>query len=132
MEDCLFCKIMRGEIPAKTIYEDDMAKVFMDINPLTNGHMLIVPKKHQENILDIEEEFIVHALKITREHLFPLLKEKLNCDGLTIEENNFYGQDVKHFHIHLIPRYQDDELKQTANTKNLKDVDNIYKVLTEK
>lgn len=52
MENCLFCKIMKGEIPAKTVYEDDMAKVFMDINPLSNGHLLIVPKKHQENILD--------------------------------------------------------------------------------
>lgn len=132
MEDCLFCKIMKGEIPTKTIYEDDIAKIFMDINPITNGHLLIVPKKHQENVLDIEEDFIVYALKITREKIFPLLKEKLNCDGLTITENNFYGQDIKHFHIHLIPRYKNDEYKGMSNEDLLEDADTIYKKLTEK
>lgn len=132
MKDCLFCKIIKGEIPAKTIYEDNMTKVFMDISPLANGHLLIVPKTHEENILDINEKFILHALKITREQLYPLLKEKLNCDGLTIKENNFYGQDVKHFHIHLIPRYKNDEYKEVSNKDLLESIDTIYNRLTEK
>lgn len=132
MEDCLFCKIIKGEIPAKTIYEDEQAKVFLDIDPNTNGHLLIVPKIHQENILDIKEEFIVHALKLTREHLYPLLKERLNCEGLTIQENNHLGQDIKHFHIHLIPRYNNDEFTQSTNKTVLESVDTIYNRLTEK
>jgi len=132
MEDCLFCKIMKGEIPAKTIYEDDIVKVFMDISPLANGHLLVVPKIHQENILDIDENFILHALNIIKKELYPLLKETLNCDGLTIKENNFYGQDIKHFHIHLIPRYENDEYKEVSNTELLEDIDTIYNRLTEK
>lgn len=132
MENCLFCKIMKGEIPAKTVYEDDMAKVFMDINPLSNGHLLIVPKKHQENILDIDEEFIIHAFALIRENLYPLLKDKLKCDGLTIQENNFYGQDIRHFHIHLIPRYENDNFNHENKKENLEDIDTIYKCLTEK
>jgi len=130
--NCIFCKIMNGEIPSYTIYEDDIVKVFLDVNPEVNGHTLIVPKKHQENILEIDENFITHALKLTRDHLYPLLKEKLNCEGLTIEENNFYGQDVKHFHIHLIPRYKNDEYERNANKSILKDLDTIYQTLTEK
>lgn len=132
MNDCLFCKIIRGEIPSKTIYEDDIAKVFMDINPSTNGHLLIIPKKHQENILDIDEEFVTHALKLIREKLYPLLKDTLSCEGLTIQENNFYGQDIKHFHIHLVPRYTKDNFNQTTDKEILEDIDAIYKKLTEK
>ncbi len=132
MEDCLFCKIIQGEIPSKTIFEDEIVKVFMDINPSTNGDLLVVPKKHQENILDVDENFILYALKITKEKIFPLLKEKLNCDGLTIVENNFYGQDIKHFHIHLTPRYENDELEHHFNKNLLEDLDVIYQKLIEK
>lgn len=132
MQDCLFCKIMKGEIPAKTIYEDEIAKVFMDINPTNNAHLLIVPKTHQENILDIDKNFITHAVTLIREQLYPLLKEKLDCKGLTIVQNNLYGQEVKHFHIHLIPRYENDEYKDTSNKDLLEDIDVIYQKLTEK
>ncbi len=132
MQDCLFCKIMKGEIPTKTVYEDDTTKVFMDINPLSNGHLLIVPKKHQENILDIDDDFIVHAFTLIRQTLYPLLKDKLKCDDLTIQENNFYGQDIRHFHIHLIPRYKNDDFNHTNKKENLEDIDTIYKNLTEK
>ena len=74
--DCIFCKIIKGEIPSYTIYEDDIVKCFLDINPSTNGDLLIVPKKHYENILDIEDNVIMHIHKITKE-MYQLLKEKL-------------------------------------------------------
>ncbi len=131
MEDCLFCKIIKGEVPSKTIYEDDMVKVFLDINPSTNGDLLVVPKKHYENIFDVDDEVITHTLKLTREKLYPLLKEKLNCDGLTIVENNEYGQDIKHFHIHLTPRYKEDCLLHKFNKDILKELDEVFKILTE-
>lgn len=132
MEDCLFCKIMKGEIPAKTIYEDEMTKVFLDIDPNTNGHLLIVPKAHQQNIFDIDELFITNALKLIRTKLYPMLKEKLNCDGLTILQNNDYGQEIKHFHIHLIPRYKNDEYNIISNKEILDNIDVTYSHLTEK
>lgn len=131
MEDCLFCGIIKGDIPSKTVYEDELVKVFLDINPSTNGDLLIIPKKHYNDINDIDEEFITHSLKLTREKLYPLLKEKLNCEGLTIVENNDLGQDIKHFHIHLTPRYKEDCLIHKFNKDILVSLDEVFKTLTD-
>lgn len=131
MNDCIFCKIIKGELPSKTIYEDDLIKVIMNINPSTNGHLLVLPKEHCENILDIKEEIVTHSFKIIRNNLYPLLKEKLNCEGLTLSENNWLGQEIRHFHIHVTPRYQNDEVEFTYNEKLLNDLDEVYNKLTK-
>ena len=104
----IFCKIIKGEIPSYTIYEDEIVKVFLDVNPNHNGHSLIVPKEHYENLFDIDEKILNHILKIAKE-IAVLLKEKLNYDGITLSQNNMYGQDVKHYHLHLIPKYKEEE-----------------------
>jgi histidine triad (HIT) family protein len=132
MNDCIFCKIIKNELPSKTIYEDDLIKVIMNINPTTNGHLLVLPKTHYENILDINEDVVMHSFKVIREKLYPLLKEKLNCKGLTISENNFLGQEIKHFHIHLTPRYENDLVDFNYNKELLNDIDEIYSKLTSK
>ena len=124
MEDCLFCKIIKGDIPSYKILENDTLYVFMDINPNSNGHMLIIPKKHVVTVLDVKEEFINKALETIRNDLYPLLKSQLNIDGLTITQNNFLGQDVKHYHIHLIPKYSKDNIYYEK-----KDVEGIYNIL---
>ena len=103
----IFCKIINGEIPSYTIYEDDAVKAFLDVNPSHNGHTLIVPKKHYENLFDIEEEILNHIMKIAKK-LSLELKEKLNYDGITLTQNNEYGQEVKHYHLHLIPKYKEE------------------------
>ena len=126
MSDCLFCKIINGEIPSKKIYEDDKVFVFLDINPNSNGHMLLIPKKHFVTVLDIDSDFIKYALEIMQTKLYPLLKDKLNIDGLTITQNNFLGQDVKHYHIHLIPKYS----KDNKLYKKI-DIDKIYTLLVD-
>lgn len=125
MENCIFCKIIKGEIPSMTIYEDDVVKVFLDINPTTNGDTLIVPKKHIENMLDLDDETLSHIHKISKE-IYNVLKEKLNIDGLTLVQNNFYGQEIKHYHVHLIPRYKNDDVKQLSNKEILKDVKEVF------
>ena len=132
MNDCIFCKIIKGELPSKSVYEDNIIKVIMNINPITDGHLLILPKKHYENILDIQEEIIAHSIKVLREKLYHLLKEKLNCEGFTICENNFLGQDIKHFHIHVIPRYQNDHVDFNYNEKTLSNIDEIFMKLENK
>lgn len=104
----IFCKIIEDEIPSYTIYEDDIVKAFLDVNPSHNGHTLIVPKKHYENFFDIDEEVLNHILKVTKD-ISKLLKEKLNYDGITFTQNNGLGQEVKHFHLHLIPKYRNEE-----------------------
>ena len=131
MNDCIFCKIIKGELPSKTIYEDDLIKVIMNINPSTNGHLLVLPKEHCENILDIKEEIVTHSFKIIKNNLYPLLKEKLNCEGLTLSENNWLGQEIRHFHIHVTPRYQNDEVEFTYNDKLLEELDEVYNKLTK-
>ncbi len=127
--DCLFCKIIKGDIPSRTIYEDSLVKVFLDINPSTNGDMLIVPKKHYENLFDINDKLLVHINKVIKE-LYVLLRDKLGIDGLTLVQNNGFGQDVKHFHVHVTPRYTNDNLKTVKNEDILVDLDDVFEQIT--
>lgn len=132
MNDCIFCKIVKGEIPASKIYEDEKILVFLDVNPSTNGHMLVIPKEHYQDLFNLDEEIITHSVKVIKEKLYPLIKSKLNCDGLTICQNNGYGQEVKHYHIHLIPRYNDDGFVNSYNKDILLPNDQVYSTLIEK
>ena len=126
--DCIFCKIINDEIPSYSLYEDDIVKVFLDINPSTNGHCLIIPKKHYTNIVDIEIDTLNHINKIAKD-MYSLLKGKLSCDGLTISQNNDYGQEVKHYHMHLTPRYKKDGWKHNYNKNELKPVEEVFKTI---
>lgn len=119
MKDCIFCKINNGDIPSNTIYEDDIVRVFLDINPVKTGHMLIIPKKHYTNLDDIEIETLTHINKIAKK-MHILLKEKLNIDGMQVVQNNGILQEVLHYHMHLIPEYKED--------KGLS-VDEVYNIL---
>ena len=100
----IFCKIINNEIPSYTIYEDDIVKVFLDINPIHNGHTLIIPKKHYQDFFDIEKDVLEHIFKVAK-NISLLLNEKLNYDGISLCQNNGIAQEVKHFHLHLIPKY---------------------------
>ena len=130
MNDCLFCKIINGEIQLKKIYEDDKVLVFMDINPNTNGDLLLIPKNHFVTVEDIDIETISYMYEIIKEKIVPLLKNKLKVDGITLSQNNGLGQEIKHFHIHITPRYEEDNLKLSTNKDILKDLDTIFEELT--
>ena len=127
--ECIFCKIINGDIPSYTVYEDDVVKAFLDINPTTNGNLLIVPKKHYENIIDIDSTTLNHINKVAKK-LYSLLKEKLHIDGLTLIQNNGLGQEIKHYHLHLTPRYVDDNIKHSFNKDLLIDIKDVYQKLT--
>lgn len=129
MENCIFCKIIKGEIPSYTIYEDENIKVFLDINPNSNGHALIIPKKHIKDIQEINSTTFTQILDVIQNNIYKKLKDKLNCDGITIVQNNEYGQEVKHFHIHIIPRYKNDNVKLNYNKENIKSVEEIYSII---
>lgn len=130
MDNCVFCNIIKGEIPSKTVYEDEKIQVIMNINPNSNGHLLVIPKSHIVNINDMNGELIQHCLQIIKEKLYPLLKEKLNCEGLTMVQNNELGQEIKHYHIHLIPRYQNDNIDLTYNKQILNNLDDVFEKLS--
>ena len=122
MSDCLFCKIIDGSIPSYTVYEDDKVKVFLDINTNNDGHLLIIPKEHKANLYEMDDDTLIYMLNIIKEKLKPILSDKLNIDGLTISQNNDYGQEVKHFHIHVIPRYKNDKFPLASNCSKVEDV----------
>ena len=126
--DCLFCKIIEGSIPSERIYEDDLVQVFLDIRPTTNGDSLIVPKEHFKDFLSVPDTLLIHMYDVIKK-LYPVYKEKLHCDGLTICHNTDYGQEIKHFHIHFIPRYTNDEVKYLSNKNILLDLKEIQEKL---
>jgi histidine triad (HIT) family protein len=106
--NCIFCKIIAGEISSNTIYEDEEFKVILDASPASKGHALILPKEHYHDIYDIEEETAAHAMKLAKK-LACHMTEVLKCDGFNLVQNNheIAGQTVFHFHMHLIPRYKE-------------------------
>jgi len=108
-ENCIFCKIANGDIPSKTIYEDDEFRVILDLGPATKGHALILPKDHYANLYELPDVVAGKVLKLAKKMATQMTK-KLGCDGFNIVQNNgeIAGQTVFHFHMHLIPRYKDD------------------------
>ena len=107
--DCIFCKIANGEIPSKTVYEDENFRVILDLGPATKGHALILPKEHYANLFELPEDTAAAAMKVAKK-LSAQMVDNLGADGLNLVQNNgeVAGQTVKHFHLHLIPRYKDD------------------------
>ena len=107
--DCLFCKIVKKEIPASIFYEDDLSVAFLDINPINLGHALLLPKEHYENIFDLPEELLA-KLSVKAKKIARAIKESLRADGVNVTSNNgrASGQLVFHAHIHIIPRYEND------------------------
>jgi histidine triad (HIT) family protein len=106
--DCIFCKIINNEIPSYTVYEDDIVKVFLDIHPNVNGHMLIIPKKHYTDIFDIDADTLKYIYKEIVPKMIKLLETKLNAEGFHISQNNGTAQDVKHYHVHIMPKFKHD------------------------
>ena len=127
-EDCIFCKIANGDIPSKTLYEDEDFRVILDLGPATKGHALILPKEHADNLYELPDETASKVFVLAKK-LAMKMKEKLNCDGLNIVQNNgeVAGQSVFHFHIHIIPRYDEDDahIKWTPGTQDTEGLEKI-------
>lgn len=110
MSDCIFCKIINGELPSAKVYEDENVLAFLDISQVTKGHTLVVPKVHQPNVYELTPEAAKHVFsavpKIAR-----AIKAAYNPIGLNLLNNNgeFAGQSVFHFHVHIIPRYGEND-----------------------
>ena len=109
--DCIFCKIIAGEIPAVKVLDEELVLAFMDINPSSRGHMLVVPKKHAENIFEISESDLAAMIKVVK-RCATAAKEALKAEGVTVLQLNGKASDqiVPHLHIHIIPRWEDDGL----------------------
>ena len=110
--DCLFCKIVAGEVPATVVGEDERTVSFMDINPATRGHALVVPREHSLDLLEVGQEDLA-AVAAAAKRLATRAKDALGADGVNLLNScgSAAWQTVFHFHIHVIPRYRDDPLK---------------------
>lgn len=129
--DCLFCKIVNGEIPCYKIYEDEKILAFLDVNPDSDGHTLIIPKEHFTDLDDIDIETLKHINNASKK-IKKLLEKKLNCTGLSLLQNNGSAQEVKHYHMHLKPYYKGIKTMELVKyPENIKDPKEIYEILKE-
>ncbi|MEW5725586.1 MAG: HIT family protein [Thermodesulfobacteriota bacterium] len=115
MSDCLFCRIVSGQIPSTKVYEDDRFLGFMDINPVTRGHCLLIPKDHHENLFALPEDLLREYIGTAR-RLAGVLVKGLEAKGLNLIQSNgrAANQIIDHCHLHLIPRYAADEIPLAA------------------
>jgi histidine triad (HIT) family protein len=109
VSDCIFCEILKGNSPASYIYQDDTVVAFMDIQPITNGHMLVVPRAHAVSMADVDETIAMRTFRVAR-RLGALARTTLGAAGvnLFVADGEAAFQDVPHFHVHVIPRYPND------------------------
>jgi len=133
MSNCIFCQIVAGDIPAKTLYEDDAAVAFLDAYPLTEGHTLVIPKAHHEHLQDVPEgEAAGWYAAVHR--VAAVLQAALDAPALTVGLNNgkLAGQAVPHVHMHLIPRYDHDgggTLHAVVQQAEQRSVDEVFERL---
>lgn len=115
--DCLFCKIVAGEVPAERVYEDAHTLAFLDITPVNPGHTLVVPKKHAADVFEIEEEEW-KAVMHTARTVAHMLEKALGAHGVNVTTNNrpAAGQVVFHSHVHVIPRFDGDGFQNWKGT----------------
>ena len=115
-DDCIFCKIIAGELPSERVDEDEHTVAFMDINPWTRGHALVVPREHSRNLYEIEEGDLRHAA-VASKRLALRMRDRLQCDGVNLINacEPAAWQTVFHFHVHVIPRFTDDPLRVPAS-----------------
>ncbi len=106
MSDCIFCKIINGDIPSSKVYEDEHVMAFLDISQVTKGHTLVIPKIHKENVYELTPEIAAHVFEAVPK-IARAIKQEYNPIGMNVLNNNgeHAGQSVFHFHIHLLPRY---------------------------
>ena len=123
-DNCIFCKIANGEIPSATLYEDEDFRVILDLGPATKGHALILPKNHFANLFEIPEDMDAKAFILAKK-IAKKMKDVFGCDGVNIVQNNGVaaGQTVFHFHIHLIPRNNEDHVGVTWTPGKLTEED---------
>jgi histidine triad (HIT) family protein len=117
-DDCIFCKVLRGEIPGERIYEDDNAIAVMDINPWTRGHAVVFPRRHAKDLFEIEDSELEHVA-VAAKRVATKMRETLDCDGVNLLQSSGKAawQTIFHLHVHVIPRYDDDPLQLPTRPK---------------
>ena len=110
--DCIFCKIIKGEIPSSKVYEDSNVLAFLDIGPVNKGHTLVIPKEHYETLFDVPDDLLKEVIVVVKK-VSKAVKKGVEADGISLGMSNYKaaGQVVPHAHFHIMPRFSDDGLK---------------------
>jgi histidine triad (HIT) family protein len=133
IKECIFCKIVNKEIPSKIIFENEKCMAFLDISPISKGHTIVIPKNHSSTIEDILENDFIAVFKVVKDLAIHIHKQ-LNTGGYNVLQNNFKpaGQVIDHFHVHIIPRDEDDDrfkLRLPREQVSENELENIFKEL---
>lgn len=115
--DCVFCKIVDGEIPSNLIYHDELIMCFLDIDPINEGHALIIPKIHYLDVDEIPDEILLSMMSLSK-RIAKVVKEKYSPDGYSIMQNGGEFNDIGHYHMHIFPRYKCDGFGWTFSDTN--------------
>src|SRR4051812_4374298 len=115
--ECVFCRIIEGELPASIVYMDDLVIAFMDINPVTTGHLLVVPLKHFASLSDMDEATGVHLFRVAMRLQEAIRRSGIMCEGINLflADGEAAGQEVFHVHLHVFPRYEGDGFRLEAD-----------------
>ena len=117
--ECLFCKIIKGEVPSYKLYEDELVMVIMDAYPNVDGHTLIIPKQNYDTFMDLPDELVTHINNVAKKYTNHIM-ERLNAKELSVHINYGNSQKIKHYHMHLLPNF---------GLRSEKDVKDVYEVL---
>lgn len=116
--DCIFCEIVNGKIPSNLIYQDELIMCFLDIEPINEGHILIIPKNHYLDADEIPTEILLAMMELSKK-IVRVIKEKYSPDGYSIMQNGGEFNDIGHYHMHIFPRYKGDGFGWTfSDTKH--------------
>ena len=123
-DNCIFCKLANGQIPTNSIYEDEDFNVIMDASPAAKGHAIIIPKTHAADLFELPDEYAARIMG-TAKKCGRAIMDTLGCDGLNVLQNNgeAAGQTVFHLHVHLIPRFKNDDIKIRWEQKEAEDAE---------
>jgi len=131
-ENCIFCKIIKREIPSKIVFENDLNLAFLDISPISKGHTIIIPKNHYSTLENIPDHELTETFKVVKK-ISLRIHQNLQIDGYNILQNNFAaaGQVINHFHIHIIPRSFDDDKFRVKIPRNQASDEELNEILVK-
>lgn len=123
MKDCLFCKMVNGEVPCQKLYEDEYCFAILDLHPAAIGHTLVIPKKHYTDLMELDNDTLIHINDVAK-RIIPILMNKFNCTSCSTRVNYGDSQVIKHYHLHILPNYfiTKPTLTQSETYEILKDV----------
>lgn len=109
-EICIFCEIVAGRSPVSVVYQDERVMVFPTIQPVNDGHLLVIPKEHKAYIADVDDDLVMHIMKISKMMASAIRRSKFKCEGINlfVADGEVAGQEIFHFHMHVYPRFEND------------------------